>query len=111
MLNTTLKRVAVVTALAGTLFAGAATVPAAASPADEAIYLAAMKDVWKDQPVKTQTTTCVAYRAAPRELVRQSLAAVIKDPASKNALTRAEWRRVIKAYLTWACSGPGTTPR
>lgn len=111
MLSSTLKRVAVVAALTGTLFAGAAAVPAAASPADEAVYLAAMKDAWKAQPVVAQTTTCVAYEAAPAQLVSQSIAQVIKDPASKRALTKAEWRRVIKAYLKWACSGAGTTPR
>lgn len=111
MLNSTLKRVAVVAALAGTLVTGAAIVPAAAAPAEETIYLAAMKDTWKSQPVKTQKTTCLAYKVAPRQLVSQSLDATIKDPASKRALTKAQWRRVIKAYLTWACSGAGATPR
>ena len=111
MLSSRLKRVAVITAISGALLAGASVAPATADPADEAIYLAAMKEAWTHQPAKTQTTTCVAYRVAPKQLVSQSLTATLKDPASKAALSKAEWRRVITAYLAWACSGPGTTPR
>ena len=105
------KRTAAVVALSGALFAGAAVAPAHAAPGQESIYLAAMKQAWAQQDAKTQKTTCYAYRIAPTKLVNQSLVNALKDPTAQQALSRAEWRRVIVAYLAWACSGPGTTPR
>ena len=107
----TIKRGMAVAVAAGALFAGAAVAPATADPSKEAIYLAAMKKVWNTQSTKTHNTTCLAYRVAPQKLIDQSVANTMKDPSSKNALTRTEWRSVITDYLAWACSGPGTTPR
>lgn len=111
MLSSHAKRVAATVVVAGSLLVGASAVPAAATPADEAVYLAAMKDVWSTQKPKVQKTTCFAYRTAPKELISKSVTAALRDPASAQALSKPAWRRVITAYLAWACSGPGSTPR
>lgn len=106
-----MKRAAVTFLIACSLFVGVSAVPATASPADEAIYLSAMKGVWKTQTPKTQKTTCFAYRVAPDELISKSVAIAREDPTAAEALNKRAWTRVISAYLEWACSGPGTTPR
>ncbi len=111
MLNITLKRVAIVTALTGTLFAGAAAVPAPASPANERLLLASLKNEWKLFTVTEQTDICSAYRITPALLVSQTAAEAFKDPAVKSAVTKAEFRRAVKAFYKWSCSGAGTTPR
>lgn len=111
MLSATARRVAATVVVAGSVLVGVSAVPAAATPAEEAVYLAAMKQVWKTQPTKTQTTTCYAYRIAPKKLINQSVAASVANADTAAALTRPAWKRVITDYLEWACSGPGTTPR
>jgi hypothetical protein len=111
MLSATAKRAAATVVVAGSVLVGVSAIPAAATPAQEAVYLAAMKQVWKTQPAKTQKTTCYAYRIAPKQLINQSVTASIADPDAAAALTRPAWKRVITDYLAWACSGPGTTPR
>ncbi len=111
MLSVVAKRTAAVIVLSGSLLAGASVVPAAATPAQEALYLAAMKDAWKALPSASQKTTCVAYQLAPHKLVNQSLARILKNPESQAALSKPAWRRVVTKYVAWACSGPGSTPR
>jgi hypothetical protein len=111
MLSTAITRVGAVVVLSGALVSGAAIAPASATPAEEAVYLTAMKDAWAAQDESVMKTTCKAYRIAPGALVSESLKAVMKDPASREALSRPAWKRVIVKYLAWACSGPGTTPR
>ncbi len=107
MLSSTLKRVAGVTALAGALVAGAVAVPAAAaSPADEAAYLVTLKNDWKAYSVKEQRTACSDYRGAPAVTVSATVTSVAAP-----GWTKAELRRVIAAYLKWACAGAGTPPR
>ena len=100
--------------LAGLLFAatlviGASWVPAAASPSDEARYLSAMKAAWNDLPRSDQRITCKAYRLAPRKMITSSVDQVWADAASREALSKPAWRRVVTAYLVWAC--PGGRPR
>ena len=111
MLRAATSRIAAIVVLSGALVAGVAAVPAVATPAEEAVYLAAMKKAWADLPAKSQKTTCYAYRIAPGELIKKSVTAAMQDPVSREALSKPEWRRVITDYLAWACSGPGTTPR
>lgn len=111
MLSTTTKRIAGTVVVAGSLLVGVSAIPAAATPAQEAVYLAAMKQAWKAQPAKAQKTTCKAYRIAPRELITKSVAASLQNADAAAALSRPAWRRVITDYLAWACSGPGGAPR
>ncbi|MDP1875965.1 MAG: hypothetical protein Q8M17_00180 [Actinomycetota bacterium] len=91
------------------LVVGTASVPAAASPSDEALYLSAMKAAWSDLPGKDQRITCKAYRIAPRKMITSSVDQVWQDDASRDALSKPAWRRVVTAYLEWAC--PGGRPR
>lgn len=111
MLSATAKRVAATVVVSASLLVGVSAIPAAASPADEAVYLAAMKTAWRTQPAKTQNTTCKAYRIAPKVLINRSVAASLQNPDAAAALNKPAWKRVITDYLAWACSGPGTTPR
>ena len=85
--------------------------PATASPQTEAAILTSMQSAWTDLSRKDQRRTCAAYRLDARELVTSSVASIWADEDNRAGLTRAEWRRVIRQYLAWACSGPGTTPR
>ena len=91
------------------LLGGATSVPAAASPADEALYLSAMKAAWNDLPGSDQRVTCKAYRLAPRKMITSSVERLWKDAASREALSKPAWRRVVTAYLEWAC--PDGRPR
>jgi hypothetical protein len=91
------------------LVGGAAVVPAAASPADEALYLSAMKAAWNDLPGNDQRITCKAYRQAPRRMISASVDKLWEDAASREALSKPAWRRVVTAYLVWAC--PDGRPR
>lgn len=85
--------------------------PASASPDTEAAMLTSMQSAWTDLSRKEQRRTCAAYRLDPKELVASSVASIWANEATRAGLTRAEWRRVIRQYLAWACSGPGQTPR
>lgn len=111
MLSTTARRAIAIVALSGSLLAGASLAPAAASPAEEAVYLSAMQEAWKGLPRASQRTTCFAYRAAPKVLITKSVTAAREDSTTREALSKAALRRVITSYLAWACAGPGTTPR
>ncbi len=111
MLSVATKRIAASAVVAGSLLVGVSAMPAVASPAEEAVYLAAMKTAWKAQPAKTQNTTCKAYRIAPKVLINRSVAASLENADAAAALNKPAWKRVITDYLAWACSGPGTTPR
>lgn len=111
MLRATTKRIAASVVIAGSLLVGVSAIPAIATPAAEAVHLAGMKQDWKAQKSKVQRTTCFAYRTAPKALINTSIEAARTDTTSADELSKPAWRRVIKAYLAWACSGPGTTPR
>jgi hypothetical protein len=101
--------------VAGLAFAvaivGVGAAPAAASPRDERQALSALKTAWDDLSAKEQRTVCKAYRIAPRALIRASVDRSMSEPAARELLDRPAWKRVITAYLAWACSGSGTTPR
>lgn len=98
-------------AVAVTLVGGVAVAPASATPAEEAVYLAALKREWRDEPANKQNLTCSAYRLAPDLLITKSVEGIRDHAAARQALSKAAWTRVITKYLAWACSGPGTTPR
>lgn len=70
-----------------------------------------MKDAWSGLSNKERRTVCKAYRLAPRVLIRDSVDGSLSEPDARDLLNRAGWTRVITAYLAWACSGAGTTPR
>lgn len=101
--------------MAGLAFAVALTglgaTPAAAVPRDERQALAALQTAWPELSAKERRTVCKAYRIAPRALIRASVDRSLNEPGARELLDRPAWKRVITAYLAWACSGPGTTPR
>lgn len=111
MLATRTKRTVAVIGLSCTLFAGAAATPAMATPGQEGLYLSALKQQWAKQSVTVQKATCGGYKASPSSVISLSVAEIWKNPASRQALTKPAWKRVITKYLAWSCSGPGTTPR
>ena len=111
MLTTRAKRTAAIVVMSCSLFAGAAVAPAAATPGQEALYLGALKKEWVKQAATSQTATCMGYKASPTAVITLSIAEIWKNAASRQALTKPAWKRVITKYLAWACSGPGTTPR
>ncbi len=73
--------------------------------------LTSMQSAWAGLSRKDKRQTCAAYRVDPRGLVAASVDTIWADETQREGLTRPEWRRVIRGYLAWACSGPGTTPR
>lgn len=98
-------------AIAATLVGGAAVAPASATPEEEQLYFSALKREWRNEPVSKQNLTCSAYKLAPDLLITKSVEGIREHAAARQALSKAEWTRVITKYLAWACSGPGTTPR
>ena len=111
MLTSRTKRSAAVMVLSCSLFAGMAITPAVASPADEALYLSALKKEWNNSPKADQTATCQGFKAGPGKVISLSVTEIWKKPAARKALSKPAWKRVITKYLKWACSGAGTTPR
>jgi hypothetical protein len=111
MLSIRAKRTAAIMVMSCSLFAGAAVAPAVAGPADEALYLSALKKEWRNSSSADQNATCSGYKAGPGQVVSLSVAEIWKKPAARKALSKPAWKRVITKYLKWACSGPGTTPR
>jgi hypothetical protein len=111
MLTTRTKRTAAVVALSCSLFAGAAITPAAATSGQEGVYLAALKQEWPKQAATSQQTTCSGYKTNATAVITLSVNQIWKNAASRQALSKPAWKRVITKYLAWACSGPGTTPR
>ena len=108
MISTRTKRSAAVMVLSCSLFAGMAITPAVASPADEALYLSALKKEWNNSSAADQKATCAGFKAGPAKVVSLSVVEIWKKPAARQALSKPAWKRVITKYLKWACSGPGT---
>lgn len=106
-----ISRVAATGAISVALIGGAAIVPAAANPAEEAVYLSALKREWRATSDSKQNLTCTAYKVAPEMLITKSVEGIRENNAARRALSKTAWTRVITRYLAWACSGPGTTPR
>ncbi len=79
----------------------------------KSVTFAQAKHGWEIAGVQFQTWECRNYRINPAQRVSGWVAAAIKfPPAPPTAtLTKAELRRIYKAFYRWACSGPGTTPR
>ncbi len=111
MLSTRTKRTAAVMVLSCSLFAGATITPAVASPAQEALYLTALKGEWNNASAADQKATCAGFKVGPSKVISLSVTELWKKAAMRQALSKPAWKRVITKYLKWACSGPGTTPR
>ena len=107
----TAKRVVATTLVAGSLVVGFGVASASATPAQEAVALSAMKTAWPDQTAKVRKTTCFAYGVAPKQLIAQSVEAVMADSSISGPLKKGAWTRVITKYLAWGCSGPNGAPR
>ena len=105
------SRVVATAAISVALIGGAAVAPATANPAEEAVYLSALKREWRGTSNAKQSLTCTAYKVAPEMLITKSVEGIRESDAARRALSKAAWTRVISRYLGWACSGPGTTPR
>lgn len=91
--------------------AAPATTSRPASPQQEALLLTALQSAWRDLTRKEQHTTCAGYRQLPAVVIASSVDSVWAMTDMRDNMTRKGWRRVVRQYLAWACSGPGTTPR
>ncbi len=111
MISTRLARITATAAIACSLLAGTAAIPASATSLDEGQFLSALKVEWNKTPAATQITTCKGYRLDPALVVGMSVKQLWAAPSVRQVLTKPALRRVITKYLRWACSGPGTTPR
>lgn len=92
------------------LVTGIAASPAQASPSAAAKTLAGLKYMWGLKSHAQQAAQCRVWTANRTIAISTAVQAIALVPAGSH-LTRAETRSVATRYLTWACSGPGGTPR
>ena len=90
-------------ALSASLFAGAATVPAVATPGAQKAQLAKLKAEWKKLPAQKRKGTCTTYNKYPSSTLVQSTNKAWAKAANHRYMTIAEWLKVYKAFFRWAC--------
>lgn len=103
------KRAVAVVALSFSLFAGAATSAAMATPADEAKYLARFKSSWASASKADKASICNGYKASHTLMISETTAELWKNPNARKALSKPALKRVVAKYLAWAC--PNDRPR
>ena len=97
-----------VSLLVGLLMAGALTAPAQAASSEQ-VVLAGLKRQFNAMSPAVKSATCKPYRELGDRWITVGVNAALASPTTQNALTRAQWTRVLRQYYRWAC--PGGTPR